>query len=425
MQRFKISLVHHNVARLSIGLAAAVVLATAACSSSPSQSSSSAGGSTSATGTNLSGSPMLVYVLESQSAAAFTNPETGVGAQMAADLINSQGGIDGHPVKIQACDTGLDPQMVQKCVTQGIAAKASVFTGWDNYGAQTFPALEQAGIPWLGGDLGDPIAAQNPISFPTNGLDQSAGYGLADVLITRGAKKISVMALAVTAAIQYGDTVLKAAGQLGGSAAGSVVGYQSGAPDMSSYVERALAQHPDGLALISDGTDEANLVKAARTLGFKGPISAIAENSPDSVASAIGSVGAPFYVVGYNRIPWIDDSTPQAKEFMTLYDKLPSSEQAERSGYMVQSFASLLILQQAMKGATSVSAASVNAALKKASSINIGITPTINFTKSAGVPGYPRVVNTQVLYYQLQGTSYTELGNNEFTNPYAVAHSNE
>jgi ABC-type branched-subunit amino acid transport system substrate-binding protein len=424
MQLVKIPLVHHNVARLSIGLAAAVVLTAAACSSSPSQSSPSAGGSTSDPGTNLSGSPLLVYVLESQSAAAFANPETAVGAQMAADLINSQGGIDGHPVKIQACDTALDPQMVQNCVTQGIAAKASVFTGWDNYGAQTFPALEKAGIPWLGGDLGDPIAAQNPISFPTNGLDQSAGYGLADVLLTHGAKKISVLALSVTAAIQYGDTVLKAAGQLGGSAAGSVVPYQSGAPDMTSFVARALAQHPDGLALISAGTDEVNLVKAARTLGFTGPISAIAENAPDNVASAIGSVGAPFYVVGYNRLPWVDDSTPQAKEFMTLYDKLSPSQQAQRSGYMVQSFASLLILQQTMKGAKSVSAASVDAALRQASSINIEITPTINFTKSAGVPEYPRVVNTQVIYYQLKGSSYAELGNNEFTNPYAVAHSN-
>jgi ABC-type branched-subunit amino acid transport system substrate-binding protein len=344
---------------------------------------------------------------------------------MAADLINSQGGIDGHPVKIQACDTALDPQMVQNCVTQGIAAKASVFTGWDNYGAQTFPALEKAGIPWLGGDLGDPLAAQSPISFPTNGLDQSAGYGLADVLLTHGAKKISVLALSVTAAIQYGDTVLKAADQLGGSAAGSVVPYQSGAPDMTSFVARALAQHPDGLALIAAGTDEVNLVKAARTLGFTGPISAIAENAPDNVASAIGSVGAPFYVVGYNRLPWVDDSTPQAKEFMTLYDKLSPSQQAERSGYMVQSFASLLILQQAMKGAKSVSAASVDAALKQASSINIGITPAINFTKSAGVPEYPRVVNTQVIYYQLKGSSYAELGDNEFTNPYAVAHSNQ
>src|ERR1700726_4287080 len=113
MQRFKIPLVHHNVARLSIGLAVAVVLTTAACASSPSQSSPSAGGSTSDPGTNLGGSPLLVYVLESQSAAAFANPETAVGAQMAADLINSQGGIDGHPVKIQACDTALDPQMVQ------------------------------------------------------------------------------------------------------------------------------------------------------------------------------------------------------------------------------------------------------------------------------------------------------------------------
>jgi ABC-type branched-subunit amino acid transport system substrate-binding protein len=365
---------------------------------------------------------MLVYVLESQSAAAFANPETAVGAQMGADLINSEGGIDGHPVKIQACDTALDPQMVQNCVTKGIAAKASLFTGWDNYGQQTFPALEKAGIPWLGGDLGDPLAANSPISFPTNGLDQSAGYGLADVLLAHGAKKISVLALSVTAAIDYGTTVLKAAGQLGGSAAGSVVPYQSGAPDMTAPVARALAQHPDGISLIAAGTDEANIVKAARTLGFKGPISAIAENAPDSVAKAIGGSGAPFYVVGYNRLPWVDASTPEAKSLMSLFDKLSSSQQSQRSGYMVQSFATMLILRQVMKGATDVSAASVVAAVKKANAVNVGLTPEIDFTKSAGVPGYPRVVNTQVLYYQLQGSGYVILGDNAFTDAYARAH---
>src|SRR5579862_435606 len=84
------------------------------------------------------------------------------------DLINSEGGVNGHTFRLLDCDSKYDPSAAHQCSQKLISQGVLAIVGWLSLsGEQTeTPYLTQQGVPIIGG-LGVPAEYQSPLSFPT------------------------------------------------------------------------------------------------------------------------------------------------------------------------------------------------------------------------------------------------------------------
>src|SRR5262249_23988458 len=119
------------------------VTALAACGNSDS------GGSTASS--TASGKPILIGMIN-QSAGSLAYKGYEDGLKPAAGYINAQGGVDGHPIKVDICATDATPTATQGCAQKFVASKPLfVTTGIDNNMSAAYPLLDAAKIPVIGG----------------------------------------------------------------------------------------------------------------------------------------------------------------------------------------------------------------------------------------------------------------------------------
>lgn len=124
----------------TIGIVAATVLAACGSSSSASSSTSSKTTSTSSSGSSASGaasgSPVVFHVLLSETGAgAFLGSRGATSLKAQAAYINSQGGINGHPIKLDMKDNESNP-----------STNVSLATGWISQGVHFILNGSLAGV---------------------------------------------------------------------------------------------------------------------------------------------------------------------------------------------------------------------------------------------------------------------------------------
>lgn len=113
-----------------LGVASAAVLA--ACGSSSSSSTNSAATTTSsAKGASASGTPYVMHAIVSQTgSASFLGSREAKALQGLAALVNTQGGIDGHPLQIDIQDNQSTPATAVSYATSLVSANAPlIFNG--------------------------------------------------------------------------------------------------------------------------------------------------------------------------------------------------------------------------------------------------------------------------------------------------------
>src|SRR5688500_17904726 len=110
-----------NILRIAAPLVIAAIVA-AGCGSDDDDASADSGPTT--TARQLTGEPIKLGMIGVLSGPAF-NPGRVEGAKAAAKAINDAGGIDGRPIEIVACDSGLStvkPTGAIDCATDAIKA---------------------------------------------------------------------------------------------------------------------------------------------------------------------------------------------------------------------------------------------------------------------------------------------------------------
>src|ERR1700722_4384055 len=108
-----------------LALAGVVMLGLAGCSSSASSSSGSASVA------SATKSPIKVMIIAVLSNPAFSDPEAAVAAKAYVKDANASGGINGHPIDLEFCNSTLNPNQetacFQKAVTDHVVAVAGSF----------------------------------------------------------------------------------------------------------------------------------------------------------------------------------------------------------------------------------------------------------------------------------------------------------
>jgi ABC-type branched-subunit amino acid transport system substrate-binding protein len=94
------------------------------------------------------------------------------------DMVNAQGGVNGHKLVLLDCDSGYDPSRAHQCSQQLLSQQVFAIVGWLSVSGEQAETqfFTQQGVPMVGG-LGVPAEFQSPLSWPV--ADNLVTYGTA------------------------------------------------------------------------------------------------------------------------------------------------------------------------------------------------------------------------------------------------------
>lgn len=236
------------------------------------------------------------------------------GINLAAEVINKQGGVNGHPLVITWYDgeskADVNARMARKVIE---ADKVDVMIG-PNFTpgiAAIAPLVNEGKIPMMkfGGYVVNP--AKDPWIFSMGSDNFNMAQGMVEYYTKKGYKKIAFLAVRNA----FGEEFLK--------------GYQDYLPkypdvkilglewmmpedtDITVQMTKLIALNPDVIATSTAGTTAIMAVRTAKTLGFKGPVGATHADSSIAFAGAIKD-----HPAGSALVPTRSGTLPQYTEAM-------------------------------------------------------------------------------------------------------------
>ena len=383
--------------KLAAGAAMCVlaIIATA-CSSSSGSTGSTAGSNSSAadTGSAPTGSAINIGVIEPTNTSIYNAGDEVAAVRAAAAGINAQGGINGHKVVVDYCNSQDDPNSTASCVRQMISDKVvELAAGIDILGPSMVESLSAAGIPVVDEDalsLGEMTASK---AFPLSGGIPAAESVETYVAAKKGFKKILLVA---NSGSQFETTfeqaVSSTAKKYGIGYAGVVDFPVSGVSDFSPYAAKIANSGADIVSIPLSIEQAIPLIQAVRALGSKVQfiINSGAFTNADITKNA--SLVNGIYIV--NDVPPVNASTekqfPIIKTFASQMSAEAATGDSDANINDLRSFALRIwdVLQaqfQIMKGMKEpITASSYLAALNSAKDVSLnGILP--NWTPSAHI----------------------------------------
>lgn len=127
--------------------------------------------------------PVTVMTWAPEKTAATNKPGMPAMAKAYARWINSQGGINGHQLKVITCNDHNDFVDAAKCAQQAVDEKVVAVVGsYSQHGRSFLTPLESAGIPYIGGYGVTNDEFTSPLSYPVNGGEPALLAGLGEQL---------------------------------------------------------------------------------------------------------------------------------------------------------------------------------------------------------------------------------------------------
>lgn len=245
---------------------AVAVLGVAACgSASASNSSANVGTSSSSDSSSLTIMDISTLTTPGQSLDVF--PEGPAGAEAAANAINKQGGIDGHPIRIVVCDDQASPNQAAVCGRQAVSDHAVAVTSQSLYSSSYIKELTAANIPLVGNSVIGPADFTSPLSFPI-GASVLAEYPAGALgLIKLGDTKVGIARIDTSLNIITANSVV-AAIKSGGGQFTTDVAVPTTVSDYGSYAQALKQAGTTGVVLIESTAASVGLIQAAASIGY-------------------------------------------------------------------------------------------------------------------------------------------------------------
>ena len=380
---------------LSAAAVLPVVAAAAACSSGPAGSSAGTSGGASP------GSPAITIGGAGPIASSeLSQPERRAAEEAAISAVNAAGGVNGHQLKLDYCDTQSTANGEFSCMRQLVSDKVAAIVAPGLIVDQSDRGLKfaaAAGIPIVGGQGLTPIEFSTPGSFPMSSGIPGWSYGQVVSLIKAGSKKIALFGTN-EAGSQYILSFTEQAMKLAGLKPVRYVQTDPNAdPTFAQGAAQAVAGGVDGVIYDSSPTYGDKAIQALRAAGYKGPIASITGVYTPQMTQALGATADNLYLTSQTALT-TDTSNPGVSAFLAAMRKYqpssPVDETATTAWTAVQLFADAA---KTIKGG--ITSASVMAAMNSISSpVDL---QTAGPYKVKGVTspiqGYPRIYNPTIV----------------------------
>jgi branched-chain amino acid transport system substrate-binding protein len=277
----------------------------------------------------------------------------------AAEYANDHlGGINGHPIRIESCETGQTPTGATTCAVQMLSAKvAAVIVPSSAQDGALVRGLKDSGIPYVTLVTANPDVLTDPSSFLLSN-PFAAIAAPAAIAKERGDKKVGLVVIDVPATTGPITAIAKPVFEKAGVGF-DMINISPQVADLTPQIQQAMDDGDD--LFVIGGTDQftVSAIKAMQQLGFDGDIVLAGGASAAAVGEALpGALDGVTTVGPLTGDP--DDADVKVYEAaMATYTK-----GVERNATTPNGFASVLALVRALDGTTTaVDAPSIRSAL--------------------------------------------------------------
>jgi ABC-type branched-subunit amino acid transport system substrate-binding protein len=415
-------------------VASALALATACSSSSTGgggDSNSSAppattstdggGGGSSSSGGGATGSTITIGGTGAISSSVLSQPERKAAEEAAIDAINAAGGVNGHPLKLDWCDTKNDANGEFTCMRQLTDDKVTAIVAPGLIVDQSSRGLKYAaskGIPIIGGQGLSPAEFSTPGVFPLSGGIPGWSYGQVAELVKEGAKKIALFGDNEAGSL-YILSFTQSAMQLAGiKPVRYVKTDQNADPTFSQGAAKAIAGDVDAVIFDSSPTYGAKAVQALRGAGFKGPIASITGVFTAPIIKSLGANAENLYLTSQTALS-TDTSNPGVQAFLAGMKKIAPNDDANETA-MTAWTATQLFAKVAATVQGGITAKSVLDAMDNLSTPIDLQTAGPYQVKGVTSPlkDYPQMYNTQVALGVVKSGALVPFGDGGFVDPF-------
>lgn len=297
--------------------------------------------------------------------------------KLAADKINSTGGILGHKVKLVEEDDACSPQTAVNAANKVVSLNVQAVVDGYCSGAllPSLPIYNRAGIPVV-----DPAANSSALVqqgdknvFVVNSLGTDQARSAAKFMVSvLHAKNIALL----NDQSAYGENLTQLTkGQLQqlGKSVADYEGVPATLQDFSSLISKYKSKHIDAVYWTGYYAQGGLLIKQARQLGYTGAI-IVGDGSVDNVliSTAGNQYSQGTYATMSPMPPFLKGQ--QATAFTNAYT---STYHTQPGPYSALTYDSLMLLQQAAKNANSITPSKIITALQSVQ--YTGITGSISF----------------------------------------------
>ena len=317
------------------------------------------------------------------------------GAQAAVSYANNYlGGLAGHKIALNVCETKQTPSGATDCATNMVQAKVPiVLSGVSGQAGAIYQGIKDAGVPYLQyGALDQGILAGPPASvFVLTNSIATAIAGPAGIAADAGVKKAGILVIDVPsasgAAKQAAPIFYKNAG-----VTPDIIVVPPGQADMTPQVQAGISNGDGAFALFGSAPFCTSAIKALTTVGFKGPITAI-EQCVDSTSAKATNGG----YKGVNVLSSRNSTNKEYAEYLAVMKKYAKG--VDTGGVAPGGYASVLALVRALPNLTGdVTAQTISAGMAAAPPTPLPLGGGIMFQcNGKQVSLAPPICTTQVL----------------------------
>jgi branched-chain amino acid transport system substrate-binding protein len=231
------------------------------------------------------GEPITVGMINQENTPAGSFPELSQAVQAGVDFVNEElGGIDGHPLRLEVCNTKFSAEGSTACGQQFVQAGVPVVLGGIDVFGNGIDTLEANGIPFVGGI---PVSSQsltNENSFQWSGGIAGATVAFADYAATVEQAESAAIVYGEFGPISDGANAGKATLERLGVDRVQMVPHPIVSTDLSSPVQVAAASNPDVIFMLEADT------------GCKGAYDAVYNAGVTAKVFYVGACAAPSIV---------------------------------------------------------------------------------------------------------------------------------
>lgn len=322
-------------------------------------------------------------------------PQIAAGAKAAVRALNAAGGVDGHQVTMEACDTKGSPNGALVCAHQAVRDRVLAVVSPLELTGSYMSVLQSARIPAIG-----PYAVAqtltNPLSFPLYGGSATNLAGSVALLAERGARSVSIVANASAGLSALAPLLAPVTKHFPGLKI-SLDPIAATTVDLAPVV--AQANHSDGIVLATNNAATAvSFLNAQRQSGTARTIASSTTQITPALLARAGSLLDGMYVASA-FLPATYTSNPAVTRFVAAMNA--QDKAAAKDDFSANAYAAVRLFAEVAKGAKGdkkLTTASLLAGLRSGTTFDPGLTAPVQFARSsADAPNLPRLFNPKVV----------------------------
>lgn len=353
------------------------------------------------------GMPVAVMIWAPQNTATGASfPDLPLIGQAFADLVNSEGGVNGRPLNVTSCDELGSADGARHCAQQAVDLKVLAVVGsYSTHAAAYLPVLDAAGIPYLGGAPLSDDDFTSRVSFPITGGPSLMVAGAAKLAAAQGCLRVALVRQDVVR-VPMLERYARAGLAMAGAVMTSVTELPSGPSPVDDQVTRATTDS-DCIVLATGEEGTQRFLAAYQQHGAGQQLYLVGGGQSAGVAAQFPDIAPRTFLT--------DSVAPAAngawQRYRNAVARSPRAAQIDSLGTVQrQTWAAFEVFLQVARQLTRFDAAAVMDSLRTSAAVDTGgLVPALNFTTAGGSPGLSRVFNPTVTYQRLDDGRYTEL----------------